>query len=62
MLVHHLAQARVTITYTAVLLIAVVEAVVVGRDALGRNRNCHRIVSLLKQNGNTTPLWGTIRP
>ena len=62
MLAHHLAQARVTLTYTTVLIIAVVGAVVAGIDAPGRNRNCHRIVSHPMQDGNTTPLWGTIRP
>ena len=62
MLALHLAQARVTLMYMPVLLIAVVEPAVAGKDAPGRNRNCRRIVSQTKQNGNTTPLWGTIRP
>ena len=61
MLAHQLAQAQVTLMYITVLPIAVVEAVVAGKDAPGRNRNCRKIVSHLKQDGNSAPL-GTIRP
>ena len=62
MLAHQLAQAQVTLGTGTVLPTAVVGAVVAGRDAPGRNRNCRRIVSHRKQNGITTPLWDTIRP
>ena len=62
MLAHQLAQAQVTLGTGTVLPTAVVGAVVAGRDAPGRNRNCRRIVSHRKQNGITIPLWDTIRP